>query len=400
MGREMKADFLKIIKQHVDRQELLKILFELIRIPSENPPGDESEMSRVVAKWLKKYGCAIETYSAKEKRINVLASKTWGLPGRTLIWCGHMDVVPAGDVRLWRRPPFDPRRVGDRIFGRGTVDMKGAIAAAIEAIAALARARIKLHGKVKFLLSADEETSSVLGVDYLSSAGIIHEKSGDAAIVGEPTGLNVLIAEKGYLWCRISTVGKPAHGSKPEFGINAIEKMSKIVAKLNSLKLKGHHPILGRPTINIGTISGGTKINIVPDACTISIDRRKIPHEVDAQVIQEFKTAIEEIAKRDKDLRANIEVYDRADASEIQPDEEIVRLARKSVRRVTGRSVHLDGLSGASDARFLINRCKIPTIICGPGSLKQAHTANEYVTASQLISASRSYALMFTEFLR
>lgn len=394
----MPTGYINKIKNNFRKEQLLEILSDLIRVPSENPPGDESKISQVAIKWLKKFGFFIETHSAKKKRINIIATKTWDKRGRTLIWSGHMDVVPAGDIGLWHNAPYEPRVIKNRIYGRGSTDMKGGIAAAIEAVATLIKAGITPKGRLTFLLSADEETSAVFGTDYLTAKGILNTKSGDAAIVGEPTELDVLIAEKGYVWIRISTTGKPAHGSRPELGINAIEKMSKIITKLSAIKLKGIHPILGSPTINIGTIDGGTKINVVPDRCSITIDRRTIPQEVDTEVVKKFETAIEELKKIDEDLNATVEIYDRADPSEISKDEEIVRLALESIREVTGKS-NIGGLSGASDARFLINRCRIPTIICGPGSLKQAHVANEYVDVNQLTNASYIYALIIAEFL-
>lgn len=395
----MPIDFLEGVKDQLCKEEVIDILTDLVNAPSENPPGDEREIYRVIKKWLDKLCFDIEIFKPNEKRINVIATKAWGKEGRTLIWSGHMDVVPAGDLRLWNYPPYKAKVRENRIYGRGTADMKGGIASALEAIATIIRMDKKPKGKIVFLLSADEENSSRLGMDYLTEKGIVNKDSGDAAIVGEPSDLYILIAEKGYVWLKISTIGKAAHGSTPELGISAIEKMSKVVFKINSMKLKGQHPILGKPTISIGTIEGGTKINMVADTCTIKVDRRTLPKENEKKVIRDFEGVIEELKREDKELKAKVEMFDCADSSEISPNAEIVKLAQKAVESITKRKPKLSGLSGAADARFLINRCGIPTIICGPGSLKQAHVANEYTTVEQVVDASMIYAFIMGKFL-
>jgi succinyl-diaminopimelate desuccinylase len=395
----MSIDLLEGIHEQLREEELLEILTDLVKVPSENPPGDEREVFEVSKKWLDKLGFESEVFEATEGRINLIATKTWEREGRTVIWSGHYDVVPAGDLKLWRYPPYEPTVIENRIYGRGTADMKGAIASALEAVAILRRTGEQPRGKLVFILSADEETSSRLGMDYLTEKGIIHKGSGDAAIVGEPTGLDVLIAEKGYVWLKISTVGRAAHGSTPELGINAIEKMSKVILKLESMKLKGNHAILGKPTHNIGTIEGGTKINVVPDCCAITIDRRTLPEENAEKVVEDYEQVLDRLQHEDKDFQAEVEMFDYANASEISPEEEVVKLAQQAVASVTDKNPNLGGLSGASDARFLINRCGIPTIICGPGSFKQAHVADEYTTVPEIADAAKVYAFIIGEFL-
>jgi succinyl-diaminopimelate desuccinylase len=395
----MSIDLLEDIREQLREKELLDVLTDLVKAPSENPPGDEREVCEVSRKWLDKLGFESEVFEATEKRINLIATKTWGREGRTLIWSGHYDVVPAGDLKLWHHPPYEARVVENRIYGRGTADMKGGIASALEAAAILARMGEEPKGKLVFILSADEETSSRLGMDYLTEKGIIHEGSGDAAIVGEPTGLDVVIAERGYVWLKISTIGRSAHGSTPELGINAIEKMSRVVSKLASMKLKGNHPILGKPTHNIGTIEGGTKVNVVADSCVIRIDRRTLPGENAEKVREDYEQVVERLQQEDEELQAEVEMFDYANASEISLEEEVVKLAQQAVASVTEENPILGGLSAASDARFLINRCGIPTIICGPGSLKQAHAVDEYTTVQQIVDAAKVYAFIISEFL-
>ncbi|MCK4225739.1 M20 family metallopeptidase [candidate division WOR-3 bacterium] len=392
-------NLLKGLKDNFSKEELIEILTDLVKAPSENPPGDERQISKVCKKHLDKLGFDTEIFTSDKKRVNLIATKTWGKKGRTLIWSGHMDVVPAGDPNLWNYPPYEVSMIKDRMYGRGTADMKGGIASALEAVAAITRMGKKLKGKIVFLLSADEECSSRLGMDYLTKKGIVNKDTGDAAIVGEPTELDILITEKGYVWLTISTIGKAAHSSQPAMGLNAIEKMSKVICKIKSIESKEKHPILGKPTKNIAIIEGGTKINIIPDRCSIKIDRRTLPNENKEMVLKEFEKVIDELKREDKDLKAELKMFDYADSSEISPEEEIVKIAEKAVLAITKRKPKLSGLVAATDARFLINQCGIPTIICGPGSLKQAHVANEYTTMEQVVDASMLYAFIIAEFL-
>jgi len=389
----------ELIEKEIDERELVELAKDLVSIPSENPPGDEERVSKVLIKWLHKIGFDVKTYTPKEKRVNVIGvlrgKRKEG--GKTLIWNGHTDVVPAGDLNLWTHPPFEPRIVAGKLYARGSVDMKGAIASVLEGIAAIQRAGIKLNGSFVLQAVADEEVMSHFGMEYLVNNGLVQ---GDAAIIGEPTGLKIEIAERGIVWPRITTHGVQAHASMPELGINAIEKMSRLVPKLQAMKFKAlQHPLLGKPTINVGTIGGGTKVNIVPDRCIIDVDRRTIPGETSNDVLGEIRKITEELKKEDAELDVEIELVDYAEPSEISPNEEIVKISENAVELVCGKRPKLRGMPGATDARFLINQCNIPSVILGPGNTEQAHTANEFVEIGELVKASKIYALIAAEFL-
>ena len=222
---------------------------------------------------------------------------------------------------------------------------------------------------------------------------------GDAAIVGEPTDLDPVIGQKGALWFRISTIGKPAHGSRPHLGINAIEKMKKVINQLNSISLEKEHPLLGKPTFNIGTIQGGTKINIVPERCEIEVDRRMLPSEKKEGVLREVKESLDSLQLQDPSFQYQIEEIDFAEPSEIDPEDEIVKISVEAIGEVRGERPKIKGFSGFTDARFYIKECRIPTLILGPGGVDQSHTTNESVEVDALVKAAQIYGLIIFKFL-
>ncbi|MBM4323828.1 MAG: M20 family metallopeptidase, partial [Deltaproteobacteria bacterium] len=314
-----------------------------------------------------------------------------------LIFNGHIDVVPSGDPAQWKYPPYGGKLYKGRIYGRGSSDMKGGIASFIHAIAMVDRSNIPLNqGSLILHLVSDEESHGHQGMGYLAKKGLI---KGDAVIVGEPTNLDLIIAQKGALWFKITTFGKSAHGSRPSQGINAIEKMTKLMDRLNSIPLLKEHSLLGKPTINIGKIQGGAKVNMVPDRCEIEVDRRLLPNENKEEILREIKEAIESLQAQDPLLKYQIEEIDYAEPSEIHPDEEIVRIGLEAVKEVLGERPKVRGFSGFTDARFYINQFHIPTLIFGPGGTDQSHTTDESVEVNNLIQAAKVYARIIYNFL-
>lgn len=385
------------LRRIVRKKELIDLTLRLIRIPTENPPGNEKGAALFLKPLLSEMGFRVRILLSPNGRYNLIAERRWGKAGRSLIFNGHLDVVPAGDLSQWQYPPFEGKRVKGKIYGRGTSDMKGGIASFIHAISMIDRAKIALdRGSIVLHLVSDEESHGHQGTGFLSQRGLIR---GDAAIVGEPTYLDAVIAHKGALWLRVSTFGKSAHGSRPGQGINAIEKMMNLITCLNSIPLQGEHPLLGKPTINIGAIRGGTKINMVPDQCDIGVDRRMLPGEKKEEVLKEIKKAFCSLQSRDPLLRYRIEEIDHADPSETSPQEEIVRVALEAISEVRGKRPSLRGSSGFMDSRFYINQFRIPTLIFGPGGMDQSHTANESVEVDALVQAAEIYALTLVNYL-
>jgi succinyl-diaminopimelate desuccinylase len=385
------------LHRFIKKKELVDLTIQLVQTPTENPPGNEKAAAQFLKPVLSKMGFKVKILLSPKGRWNLIAEKRWGRGGRTLIFNGHLDVVPAGDSSQWKYPPFQGKLSKGRIYGRGASDMKSGIASFIHALSVIGRAKIHLHqGAVILHLVSDEESHGHQGMGFLSQKGIV---KGDATIVGEPTNLDLVIAQKGALWLKISTFGKSAHGSRPHLGINAIEKMIKLIDRLNSMPLEKEHPLLGKPTLNVGKIQGGTKINVVPDRCEIEVDRRLLPNENKEEVLKEIKGVVESIRTQDASFQYQIEEIDYAEPSEIDSKEEIVQIALDASKEVRGERPKMKGFSGFTDARFYINQFHIPTLILGPGGVDQSHTTDESVEVDALIQAAHIYGLILINYL-
>jgi acetylornithine deacetylase/succinyl-diaminopimelate desuccinylase family protein len=385
------------LHRFVRKKELLDLTTRLVQTPTENPPGNEKVAAQFLKPILSKMGFKIKTVLSPKGRWNLVAEKRWGRGGRTLIFNGHLDVVPAGDPSQWKYPPFQGKLANGRIYGRGASDMKAGIASFIHALSMIECSKIHLpRGAVILHLVSDEESHGHQGMGLLTQKGGIQ---GDAVLVGEPTDLQPVIAHKGALWFRISTFGKSAHSGRPHLGVNAIEKMAKLVDRLNSIPLEKEHPLLGKPTLSIGSIRGGTKINIVPDRCEIEVDRRMLPGEKKEEVLKGVKEILDSLQLQDPLFQYRVEEIDFAEPSEVNPEEEIVRIGVEAIQEVVGEKPSLRAFSGFTDSRFYINQCHIPALIFGPGGTDQVHTTDESVEVEALIRAAQIYALILIRYL-
>lgn len=385
------------LQRFIRKKELIDLTTGLVRIPTENPPGNEKNICVFLKPILRKLGFKVSVYISPQKRWSIVAERRWGKEGRTLIFNGHLDVVPAGDPSQWKDPPFKGVVKKGRIYGRGTSDMKSGISSFLHAVSAIDRSPIRLdRGSLVLHLVADEECHSHQGMSFLNEKGLIR---GDAVIVGEPSNLNPVVAQKGAIWLRISTFGKSAHGSRPHLGLNAIEKMVKVIEQLKAISLEMEHPLLGKPTVNIGTIHGGTKTNIVPDRCQIEVDRRLLPGEKKDGVIQKVRGALEALRSQDSLLKYEIEESDYAEPCETDSGEEIVRIGLEAIEKVRGERPAVKGFAGFTDVRFYVQQYHIPGLILGPGDNPQAHTRDESVGVEALVQGAEIYALMILNFL-
>lgn len=379
---------------HVDEERLVGRLQQMVRSPSENPPGNEAEVAALVASFCRELGLEVEEHAAVPGRPSVVARLHSG-PGPTLTYCSHIDVVPAGDPRLWDRDPFSGEVEDGRLLGRGSADAKGPVAAALEAAAILIRSGTPLQGTLELALVADEETMGFKGAGYLVKEGIIEP---DLAIVGEPTSLRLVRAQRGANWFRITTRGLAAHGSAPERGASAIKHMAEIVLHLEDTLPDLAHELLGGPSINVGTIKGGEKVNIVPAACVIEVDRRSIPGESADGVRASIEAAVGRARRRFPDLDASVELAFAGAPFEVEPDARVVVEVGAALEDALGHPAEIIGFRGASDARFLRD-IGIDVVVCGPGDIALAHTARELIDLAELERAAVAYAGAFARLL-
>jgi succinyl-diaminopimelate desuccinylase len=380
----------------VDAEEVLTFARALIAAPSENPGGTEDEAAAVASDILAGIGASPETIRSDEGRPSVVASIGSGARP-SLAWNGHLDVVPVGDLSNWVHGPWEGVVEDGRLIGRGSADMKGPVASALAAAAAVRRAGIELAGTLTFHLAADEEHMGMYGTKVLLDRGMLVQ---DACIVGEPSDLRVGLAERGGAWIVATARGKAAHGSQPNLGVNAIASMARLVLRLPEVLPDREHPLVGRPSVNAAVITGGSAPNVVPDGCELVIDRRTVPGETDPDaVLAPFHRLATEIASEHPEVDLTFRLDGWTDAAEADADSDIGGWAREAIAAERGARPTDIGFTGITDARFYINDAKIATVILGPGSLTVAHTANEWVLVDDLVAAARIYARIFVGFL-
>lgn len=384
------------VVERVDPDEVLRFARRLVATPSENPGGTEDDVAAVAVEFLEELGGTPQIVRGEQGRPSVVAR--FGNGGRpALAWNGHLDVVPAGDPDTWSHPPFGAEIADGALIGRGAADMKGAIASALAAVSAIRRSGVELGGRLDLHLAADEELTGLHGTKVLLEHGALDQ---DAAIVGEPTDLNLALAERGGAWITATARGRAAHGSTPLLGVSAITSMARFLLRIEEVLPDLEHALVGRPSVNAAMIDGGSAPNVVADRCVVEIDRRIVPGETrPEEVLEPFERLADAIRSEHPEVDLSFAMRLWTDAAETTGDPAIADLCRAAVRAETGREPQDTGMTGITDARFYINDRSIPTVILGPGSLGVAHTANEAVEIAELVAAARVYARVFVEFL-
>ncbi|MFM9108823.1 MAG: M20 family metallopeptidase [Chloroflexota bacterium] len=373
----------------IDDAETIAFLQEIVRIPSVNPPGDVADAIAVCHRKLAAEGfrCRIDPNAPGHD--NLIAEIGTGRP--RLIFNAHLDVVPTGEEAAWTYPPFSATIADGRVYGRGAGDDKASVTAQVMAGVALARSGVSLAGTLIVNEVADEETSGG-GILHCLDAGL----EADMAIVGEQTLGRVAVGEKGSAPTDVVVHGRTAHGALPWEGANAIEGMARVIVALSDEllpRLAGRtHPFFHPSSSSVNMISGGVKANVVPDRCSIYVDRRLAPGETPEQARAEILEIAERAIAGMPGLR--VEILKRTDglpASLSDPESPLVR-GMVAANAWLGLDTTLTGFSMATDGRFIAQR-GIPTIIYGPGDPKLAHVPNEWVGVDEVLAATRAYAL-------
>ena len=378
----------------IDRDRLIGRLETLVKTPSENPPGEEAEAARVAAGYCEDLGFDVSLHELEKGRPSVVGRRVFG-DGPTLCYCSHIDVVPAGEHDLWKHPPYSADIVGNQMHGRGSSDAKGPIAAALEAVDALNALGPQLNGTLEFALVADEEAMGFKGAGFLVEQKIVEP---DYTIIGEPTKLRIVKAQRGPCWMRIITRGVAGHGSAPERGVNAIKHMAEIISHLEETLPDITHDVVGGPSISVGTISGGTKVNIVPAYCVAEVDRRSIPGETIESVTESIQAAIDIAKQRYPDMDATIDLPVYGNPFEVSPDSAVLKDVIAAVTDTQGSEGESVGFRGSSDARFFAEAGS-DVVVCGPGDISVAHTAHEFIDLDELERGAVAYASAFARLL-
>lgn len=368
-----------------ERQELTTLLCRLIQFPSENPPGNEKAVALFIAEVLRAEGIDVDIQEVVADRPNVIARLKGQQHGKRLILNGHSDVVPCGEG--WSVDPFAAVIDGDRIIGRGAADMKSGVAAMMFAAILIKRRQYAFNGEIVLLFNVDEERIN-LGMEHFVAQGV----KADYAIIGEPTSLEICVAHKGVSRTRLTTHGTAGHAAKTRNPDSAIDKMAGLLPELleecRRVKLK-HHELLGNASMLVTTINGGSAPNIVPQSCSIEIDRRVLPGERRNEINDSLQRALHGIGLNPQQ-DYSLENYLFIPASAIEESHPLVEAACQVVDLVTG-AARKTIFDATCEAPFFSVGCQIPTIIMGPGDLAQAHVKDEYVKIEELHQAAQIY---------
>jgi succinyl-diaminopimelate desuccinylase len=370
-------------------EKAVEILRDLVRIPTVNPPGDEAKAVTLVADTLRQAGLEPLITDLGENRANVTARLSGSGERPALLLNGHLDVVPVGN-EPWAHEPFGGEVEGGRLYGRGASDMKSGLAAMLIAICEISRTGMPLRGDLVFSAVADEELQG-RGATRMVDDGIMGDVG--AVVIGEPTGFNLYVAEKGTYWVQIETIGRTAHGSMPHLGHNAIADMCALIGHLERMSLppapdRRH----GDTTLNIGTINGGAVPNVVPDDCRVELDFR-IPPGVPAEEIDSLLRAAMERTQDDRPgMTGRVLLTGRRHAVATSAEDPFVRLAVECCGQILGRRVTPKPTPGyATDASILCHEPAVPFVIVGPGREELAHQPEEHVEIEDYLAAIRLY---------
>ena len=363
----------------------IQLLRELVAIDSVNPslvPGaaGEGAIAGAIAAELRRIGMDVELQHAAPGRPNVVGILEGRARGRSMMFCGHIDTVGVDGMDA----PFDPVERGGRLYGRGAQDMKGGIAAMIDAARVMAESGFAA-GRLVIAAVVDEEYASV-GADAL-----VTRFRADAAVVTEPTDLQIAIGHKGFAWTEIRTKGRAAHGSRPRDGRDAIVRMGRVLTSLEALDrtLQGAppHPLLGTASLHASRIEGGRELSSYPDSCVLKLERRTLPGETDAVIERELATLLANLRAADPEFEASAEHLFSRPAYELAAGHELPQMllsARSQTLVARELPLNLPGMTFWTDAAVL-GRAGIPSVLFGPGGAG-LHSTEEYVNVEDVVA--------------
>lgn len=335
-----------------------------------------------------------------QDRFNVYATFNGQSSSRSLLFNGHVDVMPSGNEAEWISPPFRPEIRDGKIFGRGVCDMKGGLMAALMAVQLLKDAGIQLPCDVKIVSVCDEE-----GGGNGSIQAAMNGQKADGVIVCEPSDDKIIVALMGFIFFKVEVEGLAIHSGSKWFGVSAIEKAMKIIHAIEEQEhqwlMRYRHPYLPPPTSNVGVIEGGTAGSTVADYCCFKTCVHYLPKIFDYEKMKkEYEDVIDRCCDSDewlRDHRPKISIYQAGGAFEMETDHPFVESFRSAYHAVSGKDPEIDGFPFGNDCRTWRNIAGCPTLQYGPGSMKECHTVNEFLSVESYLKAIQVYAEMILE---
>jgi len=395
---ELEEELVRLITVLVKERTVNVISEKLPDHPYLSMRGEEYRAAKHVAAKLEALGIPYETFSRQEGRPNIIASLGRGERDETLLMPGHMDVVPAGDG--WDGDPYAVVRKEGRLYGRGVLDNKGPLASILVAAEVLKATGLdeQLAGTLLIAALSDEEAEDPDGIDYgirfLLEEGHIHPTCAVIPDIGENMQ-KIDIAEKGRAVIRIMAIGKQAHGSRPDRGINAVYMMARLVGEIEKLHLAhAVHPVLGHPTLNLGEMHGGVAPNVVPGTCVIYIDIRSVPGMTQEAVLAQLDECMQAV----EDGQFELEVLTWKEPHAVDPANHVVKAIQANAEEILGFVPETMGMGGGTYAKPLVHH-DVLAVGWGPGDDAAFHVANEYVEIDQLMDFALLTCLLAVDLL-
>ena len=395
-------DLLESVLSHINRDELMRLTQELVRIPSvyrpEESEGNESRAAHFVAEYLERAGFEIRMEEVAPGRPNVWAVWEGDRPGKTLLFEGHMDVVTEGDAGKWSYPPFEAERVEGCIYGRGACDTKGNLAAAVMAVRAIKDSGVSFPGRLVLCHPVDEE-GMMTGIKAFIEGE--HAEGVDAAMICEPEENQLCVRQKGALRVEVTVRGRMAHGAMPLSGVNPVTRTARFVVAVEELEREemerhGEDPFLGypslTPTILMGPYCGEPQINVIPASAYVALDIRTTPSQSHEELVGQLREIVARLESEDPDFDATLEVIEERPPTETPMNEPLVRAAAEAYTRLTGEGPRYNGVPGATDGTFLHAWANIPIVTTGAGDREIPHHRDEWVSEEELLTTCKLYA--------
>ncbi len=365
----------------IHEERLMGLTRKVISFNSENPPGNELELAKFIAADMRSAGLEVQTYSFEGNRPNVVALYKGSSPQASenaILLTPHFDTVPIGGG--WKFDPLGGEIKSGRMYGRGASDDKGNLACCMEVMRSLAEDHVSLKNDVIMAATVDEETGSHAGIIPLLDQKILKPK---AALIVDSDEFYAIVAQKGLIHSRIQIFGKKAHGAYNWRGVNAIEQAAEVIRRLKAHRFKfKKHPLLRPPTMNIGVIKGGDKVNMVADFCEFALDCRYLPGMKSSDVLARIKAIVRSVTPKFK-----IVIDDLQQPYEIEAGHPFVKTYLDSAKKLKLKTT-LKGSEGATVITFF-KKHGIPAFATGYGSRGTAHTTDEYVKVSHLPRGAR-----------
>ena len=376
------------MEESMESNDLLELLTDILAIDTQNPPGNEKNLAEFICAYLQGLPCHVQVQDLGMNRGNVIAIRKGKTAGNALLLNGHLDTVPYGDRESWNTPPETPTLKDGRIYARGASDMKSGLCAALYAFKRFCESGQVPEHDVIFAGTADEETGG-LGAQALLDAGCLKEVT--HIVIGEPTGNALGLCAKGTLWLRCAVQGRTSHAAYPQQGISAIQ-YAFMLAQAAAQCVEGHsHPLLGEATCTLTQIEGGVKVNMLPDACVITLDIRTTPDLPHAELLAAIRARASALMASAPGLDIAIEVF--GDRMPISAPEDclIAQKLEESYQHIKNEKIPYVGTAFFSDASIFLKTLKADAVLFGPGDSEEAHRPNESVSIEAVKQAAHVY---------